>query len=80
MTGNKVFTAVPANSSVSYKFVNCVLATVGGGILVPLFLNNIPVPLAQDVYIIAISVTFALHHYFPVLREVLKQSMIVKVS
>ena len=46
----------------------------------PIFINNIPVPLAQDAYIVAIIAAFALHHYFPVLREVVQQSSIVKVG
>lgn len=77
--GCKVFKALPANVSVSYKFVSLLLACTGGGILVPIFLNGIPVPLANDAYPIAIITSFALHHYFPVLREVVALSSIVKV-
>lgn len=78
--GCKVFKALPADASVSYKLVSMVFACTGGGILVPIFLNNIPVPLANDAYPIAIIISFALHYYFPVLREVAAMSKIVKVA
>ncbi len=79
LVGCKVFKSVPADSSVSYKFVSLLLACTGGGILVPIFLNGVPVPLANDLYPMAIIVSFVLHHYFPVLREVAAMSKIVKV-
>jgi len=78
--GCKVFKALPAKTSISYKLVSMVFACTGGGILVPIFLNNVPVPLANDAYPIAIIISFALHHYFPVLREVADMSSIVKVA
>lgn len=77
--GCKVFKALPADSSVSYKFVSFLLACTGGGILVPIFLNGVPVPLANDAYPIAIIASFCLHFYFPVLREVAALSKIMKV-
>jgi len=55
-----------------------ILACTGGGILVPIFLNTIPVPLAIDAYPIAILISFGLHTYFPVLREVVELSSIFK--
>jgi hypothetical protein len=55
------------------------MACTGGGILVPIFLNGVPVPLANDVYPIAIIISFLLHSNFPILREVLDVSKIVKV-
>jgi len=54
------------------------LACTGGGILVPIFLNTIPVPLAIDAYPIAIVISFGLHTYCPVLREVAELSAIFK--
>lgn len=77
--GCKVFKAFPKNASLSFKIVSMVLACTGGGILVPIFLNGIPVPLANDAYPIAILTSFALHYYFPVLREVAGMSTIFKV-
>lgn len=77
--GCKLFKSLPADASVSYKFVSMILACTGGGILVPIFLNGIPVPLANDAYPLAIMASFALHHYFPMLREVANMSNILKV-
>lgn len=78
--GCKIFKSLPSDASVSYKFVSMILACTGGGILVPIFLNGIPVPLANDAYPIAILTSFALHYYFPMLREISALSNIVKVS
>lgn len=77
--GVKVFSTSPASSTVAFKFVNLIMTCTGGGILVPIFINGIPVPLANDYFIIAMMIAFAIHHYFPVLREVYKISPIVKV-
>ena len=57
-----------------------IMACTGGGILVPIFINKIPVPLSQDAYPLAILVSFFLHQYVPVLREVLGLSKLFKVS
>lgn len=78
--GCKVFKALPSESSIAYKFVSLLFACTGGGIIVPIFLNGVPVPLANDAYPIAVMASFALHHYFPILREVVAMSKIVKVS
>jgi hypothetical protein len=51
----------------------------GGGILVPIFINAIPVPLAQDAYPIAIAVSFTLHSYFPILKDILALSPFFQV-
>lgn len=56
-----------------------ILACTGGGILVPLFINKIPVPMANDAYPIAILISFAIHYYFPVVWEVVTLSPMVKV-
>ncbi len=76
--GSKVFKAVPKTAPVSYKLISMILACTGGGILVPIFLNKVPVPLANDAYPIAILLSFVLHHYFPVLAEVMNLSAVVK--
>jgi len=78
--GCKVFGAIDKASSTAFKFVAMMMACTGGGIIVPIFLNIIPVPLANDSYPIAIFTSFLLHLYFPVLREVVKLSGIVKAS
>jgi hypothetical protein len=57
-----------------------ILACTGGGIFVPIFINAIPVPLCQDAYPIAILVSFLLHQYIPILREVMKLSAVFQVS
>jgi hypothetical protein len=48
--------------------------------LVPIFINLIPVSLATDAYPIAIAASYLLHSYCGVLREVLEQSDLLKVS
>lgn len=78
MNGGKVFSAASKSASASYKLVSMILACTGGGIFVPLFINSIPVPLANDAYPIAILVSFAIHFYFPVVWEVVKLSPMVK--
>jgi hypothetical protein len=54
-----------------------ILQCTGGGILVPLILNSIPVPIGQDSYPIMITISFLLHYYFPILRDVTHQSSIL---
>lgn len=56
-----------------------IMACTGGGILVPLFINAIPVPMANDAYPIAILTSFAIHYYFPIVWEVVGLSPMVKV-
>jgi hypothetical protein len=77
--GCKVFKTLPPDASISYKFISMIFACTGGGILVPIFLNGIPVPLANDAYPIAILASFVLHYYCPTLREVAAMSNIMKV-
>jgi hypothetical protein len=60
--------------------VNLLLKCTGGGIIVPILINSIPVPLSVDAYAIAIICSFLLHIYFPMLREILKLSPILKTS
>ncbi len=76
----KIFKAAPKTAPVSYKLVSMILACTGGGILVPIFLNGIPVPLANDAYPIAILTSFAIHYYFPIIGEVIDLSPWVKVG
>lgn len=78
--GSKVFASAPKNASFSFKLVSMILACTGGGILVPLFLNAIPVPLANDAYPIAILISFAIHYYFPIIWEVVNISPMVKAG
>lgn len=78
--GSKVFAAAPKNAAFSYKLVSMILACTGGGILVPLFINSIPVPLANDAYPIAILISFAIHYYFPIVWEVISLVPMVKAS
>ena len=84
--GCKVFQKIGGNSSnekktfSAYKLMNMMLACTGGGILVPIFLNTIPVTIAIDAYPIAILVSFVIHTYFPILREVVELSPYFKVS
>ena len=46
--------------------------------LVPIFINSIPVPLSTDAYPIAITCSFLLHQYVPMLREVVSLSPVFK--
>jgi hypothetical protein len=80
ISGSKIFADQPQGGPGVYKFVSMILDSTGGGILVPIMINGIPVPLAQDSYPIAIFCSFLLHSYFPILREVFELSPIVKVS
>ena len=77
--GAKVFPTFPENASIAFKFVSLILACTGGGVIVPIFINGIPVPLAQDSYPLAILASFLIHSYFPIVRDVLKLSKLFKV-
>jgi len=68
------------DQSLPYKFVRMIFQCTGGGILVPIFINVIPVSLGNDAYPIAIGISFLLHMYLPVLRDVVKQSPAVKAA
>lgn len=76
--GYKVFSKLPADSATSYKFVNHFMACTGGGILVPIFINLVPVPLSSDLYPLAIISSFAIHYYFPIVRQILGLSALFK--
>lgn len=78
--GCQLFPNLPEKSSHSYKFVSLLLKCNGGGILVPILINAIPVTLAIDAYAIAIFSSFLLHIYVPMLRDVLNLSPIFKTS
>mmetsp|Transcript_23761 Transcript_23761/g.58218 ORF Transcript_23761/g.58218 Transcript_23761/m.58218 type:complete len:256 (+) Transcript_23761:44-811(+) len=78
MHGCKVFKYFEPTDSAAYRFVTLALACTGGGILVPIFLNKLPVTIAMDSYPIAITTSFFLHSMFPVLREVVALSAIFK--
>jgi len=79
MAAKKVFSKVSPTASTSYKFVSCILATTGGGTLVPIFFNGIPVSLAQDAYMIAIFISYCVNHYFPIVRDIVDLSPYFKV-
>lgn len=76
--GCKVFKKLKPEDPVAYKFCNLALACTGGGILVPIFLNTIPVTLSIDAYPIAIFISYLLHTYAPVLRDIVELSDIFK--
>ena len=78
--GVKLFPTLPKDAAPSFKFVSMLFQCVGGGILVPLFINAIPVPLSTDAYPIAIFVSFLLHQYFPILRDVVTLSPLLKAA
>lgn len=79
MQGDKVFGKFHSSASPSYKFVRMVFQCTGGGTLVPIFINLVPVSLATDAYPIAIFASYLLHSYAPILRDVLAQSDLLKV-
>lgn len=74
--GVKVFSTSKPDHSIAYKFINLIFTCTGGGIFIPIFLNKIPVPLADDYYVMAIIISFAIHYYFPIVRKVYKLSPI----
>eukprot|EP00525_Craspedostauros_australis_P000756 CAMPEP_0198111420 /NCGR_PEP_ID=MMETSP1442-20131203/3375_1 /TAXON_ID= /ORGANISM="Craspedostauros australis, Strain CCMP3328" /LENGTH=327 /DNA_ID=CAMNT_0043767837 /DNA_START=228 /DNA_END=1211 /DNA_ORIENTATION=+ len=80
MHGSKVFAAISDKAPFSYRFINMVMACTGGGIMVPIFINAIPVPLVTDAYPVAILISYMLHTRFPVLREVLALSLVFKAA
>lgn len=80
LTGYKLFPSFPSTATRSFKFVSMILQCTGGGILVPIFINSIPVPLSTDLYPIAIFAAYCLHEYLPILREVVSLSPILKAS
>jgi hypothetical protein len=55
-----------------------ILQCTGGGILVPIFINSIPVPLSMDLYPMAILASFLLHEHAPLLREIVGLSPVLK--
>lgn len=76
--GCKVFKKIDASSPFSYKIVSLAMACTGGGIIVPILLNTVPVTLSIDAYPISIIISYLLHTHFPILREVLDLSPIFK--
>lgn len=60
----------------AYRFVAMILKCTAGGILVPVFLNSLPFPLAQDAYAIAVLSAFCVHNFAPVIREAYHQSSV----
>lgn len=78
--GYKLWGSLPPESSMSYKFIRMIFQCTGGGILVPLLINAIPVTLATDAYPIAITCSFLLHQYVPILREILGLSPVFKAA
>jgi hypothetical protein len=76
--GCKLFSTLPPHSSFLYKYVSMILQCTGGGIIVPILINYIPVPIGQDSYPIIITCSFVLHYYFPFLRDVTRQSPILQ--
>ena len=57
----------------------CVLAATGGGILVPLFINGIPVPLVNDCYLLTMAANYLMQKNVPMLREVFGESWMLQV-
>lgn len=76
--GCKVFKKLKPDAPFSYKIVSLAMACTGGGIICPILLNTVPVTLAIDAYPITIMISYLLHTYFPVLREVIELSPIFK--
>ena len=79
-SGCKLFPSLPKDASGAYKFVAMCFQCTGGGIIVPLLINAIPVTLGKDAYPICIFISFLIRQYFPVLREVLQLSPIFKIA
>ena len=79
-TGCKIFGSFKEDAPMSYKFVRLVFQCTGGGILVPIFINAIPVSLGNDAYPIAIFASYLIHTYFPVFRKMVEDTPSLKVS
>ena len=77
--GCKVFKKISPDAPLSYKIVSLAMACTGGGIIVPIILNTVPVTLSIDAYPIAITISYLLHTYFPMLREIFDLSSIFQV-
>uniref|UniRef100_A0A6U2DME3 Uncharacterized protein n=1 Tax=Pseudictyota dubia TaxID=2749911 RepID=A0A6U2DME3_9STRA len=77
--GHRVFSALDPNSPPSFKFVSLILACFGGGVFVPIFLNMLPVPIANDSLPLGVIVSFTIHNYFPIVRKFMNVSDILKV-
>lgn len=71
---------MPKDASHAYKFVAMCFQCTGGGILVPLLVNAIPVTLGKDAYPICIFLSFLLHTYVPTVRDVVQESAIFKTA
>jgi len=80
MHGSKIFKAIGDDAPFSYRFIRMVFQCTGGGIIVPVLINAIPVTLSVDAYPIAIFTSYMLHAYFPVIRKVLELSPIFKAA
>jgi len=80
LTGCKIFGSFKEDTPMSYKFVRLVFQCTGGGILVPIFINAIPVSLGNDAYPIAIFLSYLVHTYFPVFRDMVANIPALKVS
>lgn len=78
--GYKLYPTLPSSASKVHRFVSMVLQCTGGGILVPIFINSIPVSLSMDLYPIAIFASFLLHEHFPILRAIVGLSPYFKAA
>ena len=78
--GCNLFPTLPKDASGAYKFVAMCFQCTGGGILVPLLINAIPVTLGKDAYPICIFISFLVHQYFPLIRDIVKLSPIFKAA
>jgi hypothetical protein len=74
-----LYARFPIDSSKAYRLVCMLFACTGGGTLVPIFINSMPVLLSTDAYAIAIFCSFLLHEHVPIMRGVLQLSPIFKV-
>lgn len=78
LNGYKLYPKFPDQCALSYRFISMILANTGGGILVPIFINAIPVSLS-DTYPIVIIMAVILHELYPILREVIGKSPVFKI-
>mmetsp|Transcript_21523 Transcript_21523/g.27823 ORF Transcript_21523/g.27823 Transcript_21523/m.27823 type:complete len:286 (+) Transcript_21523:162-1019(+) len=74
----KLYPKLPERSAVSFRLISLMLACTGGGILVPILTNGIPVTLS-DSYPIVIIAAFLVNEYYPIIREVIGLSPVLKV-
>ncbi|KAL7581326.1 hypothetical protein ACA910_006086 [Epithemia clementina (nom. ined.)] len=78
--GYKLYPKLPQQCAVSFRFISLMLASTGGGIIVPILINSIPVTLLDSYPMAGFIPAFLIHEFFPLIREVISLSPILKIT